>query len=94
MSNFSLMFFLLLVKKKNHSSQVSTQTCDKNSPQKFLLYCIFMFYPQNVKMDKENIKGCGYTCINLEMVFMSCTSKPLEVFNGFHHVKKTKDLFL
>jgi len=26
------------------------------------------------------------------MVSVSCTSKPLDVFNGFQQVKKTKDL--
>jgi len=31
-------------------------------------------------------------CINPEMVSVSCTSKPLDVFNGFLQVKKTKDL--
>jgi len=28
------------------------------------------------------------------MVSVSCTQKPLDILNGFQHVKKTKDPFL
>ena len=31
-------------------------------------------------------------CINPEMVSVSCTSKPLDVLNGFQQIKKMKDL--
>jgi len=38
---------------------------------------------------------CIKLCQNhvaVEMVYVSCTPKPLYVLNGFQHVKKTKDL--
>ena len=38
---------------------------------------------------------CIKLCQNhfaVEMVYVSCTPKPLDVLNGFQQVKKTKDL--